>query len=48
MAEGYKAALDENGREIWYSCSDAYRYSGAYPGLEAEERGQGETIMKYI
>jgi acetyl-CoA carboxylase carboxyl transferase subunit alpha len=36
------AALDENGREVWYSCSDAYRYSGAYPGLEAEERGQGE------
>jgi hypothetical protein len=25
--EGYrKAALDENGREVWYSCSDAYRY----------------------
>jgi hypothetical protein len=43
-----KAALDENGREVWYSCSDAYRYSGAYPGLEAEERGQGEAIMKYI
>jgi hypothetical protein len=21
------AALDENGREVWYSCSDAYRYS---------------------
>jgi hypothetical protein len=20
------AALDENGREVWYSCSDAYRY----------------------
>jgi acetyl-CoA carboxylase carboxyl transferase subunit alpha len=38
--EGYRnAALDENGREVWYSCSDAYRYSGAYPGLEAE-RGQ--------
>jgi hypothetical protein len=35
------AALDENGREVWYSCSP-YRYSGAYPGLEAEERGQGE------
>jgi acetyl-CoA carboxylase carboxyl transferase subunit alpha len=25
--EGYRnAALDENGREVWYSCSDAYRY----------------------
>jgi acetyl-CoA carboxylase carboxyl transferase subunit alpha len=35
------AALDENGREVWYSCSDV-RYPGAYPGLEAEERGQGE------
>jgi acetyl-CoA carboxylase alpha subunit len=33
-----KLALDENGREVWYSCSDAYRYPGAYPGLEAEER----------
>jgi hypothetical protein len=22
-SEGYRKALDENGREVWYSCSDA-------------------------
>jgi acetyl-CoA carboxylase carboxyl transferase subunit alpha len=25
-----------------------YRYPGAYPGLEAEERGQGEAIARNI
>jgi acetyl-CoA carboxylase alpha subunit len=45
--EGYRnAALDENGREVWYSCSDAYRYSGAYPGLEAERAN--EAIARNI
>jgi hypothetical protein len=40
------AALDENGREVWYSCSDID--TRAYPGLEAEERGQGESPEIYL
>jgi acetyl-CoA carboxylase carboxyl transferase subunit alpha len=39
-------AFDENGREVWYSCSDLL-----IPwclSLEAEERGQGEAIARNI
>jgi acetyl-CoA carboxylase carboxyl transferase subunit alpha len=42
-----KHCVNENG-EIWYSCCYANWYPGAYPGLEAEERGQGEAIARNI
>ncbi len=32
-------------REIWPSSCDLYQYSGAYPGVGAEERGQGFTFV---
>jgi acetyl-CoA carboxylase carboxyl transferase subunit alpha len=32
---------------VWYSCLTLID-SGAYPGLEAEERGQGEAIARNI
>jgi acetyl-CoA carboxylase alpha subunit len=38
--EGYRKALRlMKMAEKLVFCSDAYRYPGAYPGLEAEERG---------
>jgi acetyl-CoA carboxylase carboxyl transferase subunit alpha len=41
-----ESALDENGREVWYSVLTLIDTPGAYPGLE--ERGQGEAIARNI
>jgi hypothetical protein len=41
------AALDENGREVWYSCSDAYRYWVLIQGWK-RKNGQGEAIFEMV
>ena len=41
-------APHEASGEIWSSSCDLYQYSGAYPGVGAEERGQGEAIARNL
>jgi hypothetical protein len=43
------AALDENGREVWYSCSDAYRYSVLIQGWKRKNAGEAiaEIYLKW-
>ena len=43
-----KHSFNENGRENSIFLFNINRHSGAYPGLEAEERGQGEAIARNI
>ena len=35
-------------REIWQACHLFCGYPGAFCGLEAEERGQGEAIARNL
>mgnify|MGYP001255367400 CR=1 FL=1 len=47
--EGYRQALrHETGRKVRAPYSNFIVVVGAYPGIEAEERGQGLVIAEYI
>ena len=41
-------ALDETGRKIQPASDYLHRHTRSIPGLEAEERGQGEAIARNI
>ena len=40
--------FNENGGKVWKPVVSLIDTPGAYPGLEAEERGQGEAIARNL